>query len=163
MNLFGVAVVALMAASILLIPLGLPGLWIMVALIGLGAWLGEIGAWVVVAAIALAAVAELAEWLIVHSMNLRYGGSPRAFWGAIGGGILGVLVGAPIPIVGSVVAGFLGSFLGAALVTYLELRDIGAARRVGWGVLLARTLSVGLKVAAAVVILVVGGAAWVVR
>lgn len=163
MNLFGLAVAVLMAASILLIPLGLPGLWILVALIGIGAWLGEIAAWVVVAAVALAAVAELAEWLIVRSMNVRYGGSPRAFWGAIVGGMVGVLIGAPIPIVGSVVAGFLGSFLGAAVVTYHELQDVGAARRVGWGVLLARTLSVGLKVAAAVVILVLGGTAWIVR
>lgn len=163
MNLFGLVVAALMALSILLIPLGLPGLWVLVALVGLGAWLGELSAWVVVAAVALAAAAELAEWLIVRSMNLRYGGSPRAFWGAIVGGMIGVLVGAPIPVAGSVVAGFLGSFLGAALITYYELRDVGAAHRVGWGVLLARTLSVGLKVAAAVVILVIGATAWIVR
>lgn len=163
MNVFGLLIVALMALSILLIPLGLPGLWVLVGLVLLGAVLGEVSAWVVVTAVLLAAAAELAEWLVVRSMNIRYGGSPRAFWGAIIGGFVGVPVGAPIPVIGSVVAGFVGSFIGAALVTYYELQDVSAARRVGWGVLLARTLSVGLKVAVAVAILVLGGAAWIVR
>ena len=163
MNPIGLLIVALMALSILLIPLGLPGLWILAVLVGIGAWVGEVSAWVVWVAFALAGLAELAEWLIVRQMNVRYGGSPRAFWGAIGGGIIGVLIGAPLPIIGSVVGGFLGSFLGAAAVTYRELGDLEAARRVGWGVLLARTFAVGLKVAAAVVVLVLGGAAWVVR
>lgn len=163
MNVLGLVVVALMALSIVLIPLGLPGLWILAALVGVGVWAGEVSAWVFLLALLLAGAAELAEWLIVRSMNLRYGGSNRAFWGAIIGGFVGVLVGAPIPVIGSILAGFLGSFIGAAAVTYHELRDAEAARRVGWGVLLARTLSVGLKVAVAFVILVVGGAAWVVR
>lgn len=163
MNPVGLGVAALMALAILLIPVGLPGLWVMVALVGVGLLLGEVSAWVLVAALALAGAAELAEWLIVRSMNLRYGGSSRAFWGAIIGGLIGVVVGAPVPVVGSVIAGFLGSFLGAAVVTYSEIGDLGAARRVGWGVLLARTVAVGVKVAAAVVVLVVGGAAWIVR
>ena len=163
MNALGLIIVALMALSILLIPLGFPGLWILAGFVLLGAVVGEVSAWVVMAAVLLAAATELAEWLVVRSMNLRYGGSPRAFWGAIAGGFVGVVVGAPVPVVGSVVGGFLGSFLGAALVTWHELRDLDAARRVGWGVLLARTLSVGMKVAVAVVILVLGGGAWVVR
>jgi uncharacterized protein YqgC (DUF456 family) len=163
MNPLGVVVVALMALSIVLIPLGLPGLWILAGLVVLGALLGEVSAWIAVACVLLAVAAELAEWLVVRSMNVRYGGSSRAFWGAIIGGMAGVLLGTPIPVVGSIIAGFLGSFLGAALVTYYEARDLDAARRVGWGVLLARTLSVGLKVAVAVVVLVLGGAAWVVR
>ncbi len=162
MNLMGLLVVALMALSIVLIPVGLPGLWVLVALIGVGAWLGEVSGWVLMVGVALAAVAELAEWLIVRSMNVRYGGSPRAFWGAVAGGLIGVLAGAPIPVAGPLVAGFLGSFLGAALVTWQELDDLQAARRVGWGVLLARVFSVALKVGVAVVLLVLGGVAWVV-
>lgn len=163
MNVIGLVVAVLMAGSILLIPLGLPGLWVLAALVGVGALVGEVPFWIVVGAFVIATAAEIGEWLVVRSMNVRYGGSPRAFWGAVAGGLGGVLVGTPIPVVGSVVGGFLGSFLGAALVTYYELRDVAAAGRVGWGVLLARTLSVGLKVAAAVVILVVGGTAWVLR
>ena len=93
MNLFGLIIVALMALSILLIPLGLPGLWILVALVAVGAWLGEVSLWVVTVSVALAALAELAEWLIVRAYNIRHGGSPRAFWGAVIGGLVGVLVG----------------------------------------------------------------------
>lgn len=163
MNLIGLVVAILMALSILLIPLGLPGLWVMVGLVGIGTLLGEVSAWILLGAAALAAVAELAEWLVVQRMNVRYGGSPRAFWGAVIGGFAGVLVGAPVPVVGSIIAGFLGSFIGAAAVTYHEVGDAGAAGRVGWGVLLARTVAVGLKVAVAVVILTLGGVAWVVR
>lgn len=163
MNLFGLLITALMALSILLIPIGLPGLWLMVVLVGLGTWVGEVAPWVLVTALALTALAELAEWLIVRRMNLQYGGSPRAFWGAIGGGLVGVVVGAPVPVVGSVVAGFLGSFLGAALVTYWEIRDLDAARRVGWGVLLARVFAVAVKVGVGMAILVLGGVAWTLR
>ena len=151
----------LLALALILIPFGLPGLWIMAALMVLGAVLGEVALWIALLSLALAAAAELAEWLIVRSMNLRYGGSPRAFWSAIAGGFVGLLVGAPLPIVGSLVGGFVGSFLGAALVSFYELQDVQAAGRVGWGVVLARTLSVGVKVAAGVVVLVLGGAAWV--
>lgn len=152
-----------MALSILLIPMGLPGLWLMVVLVGVGTWLGEVAMWVLLTAIGLTVVAELAEWLIVRRMNLEYGGSPRAFWGAIGGGLVGVIVGAPVPVVGSVVAGFLGSFLGAALVTYWEIRDVYGARRVGWGVLLARIFGVAVKIGVGVVILVLGGVGWILR
>ena len=163
MNLFGLVIAALMALSIILIPLGLPGLWIMVAIVGVGAWLGEVSALVLAATVALAAMAELAEWLVVQRLNVRYGGSPRAFWGAVIGGFAGVLIGAPVPVIGSVIAGFLGSFLGAAAVTYHELGDAAAARRVGWGVVAGRALSAGHKVGAGVVILVLGGGAWILR
>ena len=36
MNVVGLVVAGLMAVSILLIPLGLPGLWVMAALVGVG-------------------------------------------------------------------------------------------------------------------------------
>lgn len=163
MNLIGLVIAALMALAIILIPLGLPGLWIMVAIVGVGAWMGEVSGWVLATAVALAAIAELAEWLVVQRLNVRYGGSGRAFWGAVIGGFVGVLVGAPVPVIGSVIAGFLGSFIGAAAVTYHELGDVGAARRVGWGVVVGRALSAGLKVGAGIVILVLGGGAWILR
>lgn len=155
------AAVLLMFLSILVIPLGWPGLWIMVAIVGAGALAGEIGPGVVIAAIALAATAELLEFLIVRRMSLRYGGSNRAFWGAVIGGTVGVFLGFPVPIVGPVIAGILGSFIGAAAVSLHESRDLAAASRVGWGVVLARALAAFVKVAAAIAILVIGGTAWI--
>lgn len=152
-----------MVLALFVIPLGWPGLWIMVAIVGIGGLMGELGLSVVALAVALAAVAELLEFVIVKRMSARYGGSSRAFWGAVLGGTAGVIIGMPVPVLGPVLAGIVGSFLGAGIAALLESRDLGTAARVGYGVILARMLAAVVKVAAAIVILVTGGAAWIVR
>jgi uncharacterized protein len=151
--------IAVMVAALLLTPLGVPGLWIMVAVLALGTWGGAVGVLVLGTAIVLAAAAEVVEFLIVDRLNVRYGGSRLAFWGAITGGIAGVIVGMPVPIFGSVVAGFIGSFVGAALATLYETRRVEAAARVGWGTLLGRMWAAAAKVAAGMIILVLGASA----
>jgi uncharacterized protein len=150
--------VAVMLVALLLTPLGVPGLWIMVGVLAVGAWTGAVGMLVLGACIVLAAAAELVEYLIIERMNVRFGGSRRAFWGAIAGGIAGVMIGFPIAIIGPLIAGFLGSFAGAALATLYETRRVEAAARVGWGTLLGRMWAAGAKVAAGTVILVLGSA-----
>jgi uncharacterized protein YqgC (DUF456 family) len=163
MSLLGWAATLVMFLAILLIPLGWPGLWIMVAVVGLGALLGQVGLGPLVLVLAIAGAAELLEFLIVRRMSLRYGGTNRAFWGAILGGTVGVLIGVPIPVLGPVIAGVIGSFLGAGAMALHESRDLAAATRVGWGVVLARALAAAVKVAAAFVVLAIGGTAWIVR
>ena len=160
--LLGWIATLVMFVALFLIPLGLPGLWIMVAVVAAGAVLGHVGPAAVIITIALAGVAELLELLIVRNMSLRYGGSSRAFWGAVIGGVIGLVLGFPVPVVGPVIAGILGSFVGATALTLWETRDLAGATRVGWGVVLARVFAAVVKVAAAIVILVVGGTAWVV-
>jgi uncharacterized protein YqgC (DUF456 family) len=162
MNALGIVAAIVMFLSILIIPLGWPGLWIMVAVVGLGALLGEVGPGIVVMVVAAAAAAELLEFLIVQRMSLRYGGSNRAFWGAIIGGTIGVFVGAPVPVLGPVIAGVIGSFIGAAAAAFYESRDLAAASRVGWGVVLARGIAAAVKIAAAFVVLAIGATAWIV-
>jgi uncharacterized protein len=148
--------IALMVLSLLLIPLGLPGAWIMVAILAAGAIYKVVGFFTLVIVVAVAAVAEVLEFVFVKRLNQQYGGSRKAFWGAIVGGILGVIIGAPIPIIGSIIAGFLGSFVGSAAVTLAETRNIDSARRVGWGVVLGRALAAVVKTFAGLVILVLG-------
>lgn len=160
--LLGWIAALVMAAAIFLIPLGLPGLWIMVAIVGVGAIMGHVGAVVLGVVVATAAIAEALEFFIVRSMSLRYGGTTRAFWGAVLGGFAGLFVGTPVPIIGPVIMGIVGSFVGAAAVAVWETRDARAAARVGWGVVLARVIAAFVKVAAAIVILVLGGAAWII-
>jgi uncharacterized protein len=150
--------ILIMAVALLLTPLGVPGLWIMVAVLAVGAWAGAVGLLVVATAVVLAAAAEVVEFLVIDRMNIRYGGSRLAFWGAIVGGIAGIIVGVPVPVVGSIVAGFIGSFIGAALATLYETRQVEAAARVGWGTLLGRMWAAAAKVAAGTVILVLGSA-----
>ncbi len=150
-------VVLFMAAALLVIPFGLPGVWIMVLLLLTGTFTGALSWTVWLVLVGLALVAEVGEFWILKRMGDRYGASRSAFWAAILGGFLGVIVGTPIPVIGSLVAGFLGTFVGAGVVTLWESRSLGEASRVGVGVLLARTLAIGLKVGVGVAVLVVGG------
>lgn len=151
--------IVVLSLSLLLIPLGLPGLWIMVAAVLAGVLLGSIGFGVFVLSLFAALSAELLEFLLVRWLSLRYGGSPLAFWGAIAGGIAGLLVGLPIPVVGPLVAGIAGTFLGAGMVTLWETREAGLASRVGWGAVLGRAASAAVKTAAGILILALGTAA----
>lgn len=154
------AAIVVMVPCLFLIPLGLPGTWIMLAVLGVGAFKGEVAWWVWGFLIVVAFLAEVAEFLIVKRTSARYGGSRRAFWGAIAGGTVGVILGLPVPfpLLGPLIAGLLGTFLGAAAVTYWETRRLGAARRVAWGALLGRGFAAAAKTAAGVVVLVVGAA-----
>lgn len=153
--------VLLMIPCLFLIPLGLPGTWIMLGLLGLAVWVEAVAWWLWLILIVVAGAAEVAEFFIVRRANRNYGGSRRAFWGAILGGMVGVLVGIPVPlpIVAPLLGGLVGTFLGAAFVTYRETRHVRSAGRVAWGTLIGRAFAAAAKTAAGVVILVVGGAA----
>jgi uncharacterized protein YqgC (DUF456 family) len=145
-----IAVVLAMLACLLLIPLGLPGLWLIVVMT-LGLVLAGSLSWTFGATVAgVALVAEIGEFVVLGRFGKAFGGSRRAFWGAIIGGMIGLFVGVPVPIIGSVITAFLGSFIGAGVVTYFETLSVEQSARVGWGILLARTVAVALKVAVAV-------------
>src|SRR5512138_87411 len=146
--------VAVSLVGLVLIPFGLPGLWLIVlAVIGYG-WLTDfatLSGGFLALIIALALVGELLESWLGYRFARRYGGSKRAGWGALIGGLVGVMVGLPVPIIGSIVAGFLGAFAGAALFEYTARRESGAAARAGWGAVLGRAAAAGLKMAIGVV------------
>src|SRR2546426_1021829 len=105
-------------AGLVLVPLGLPGLWVMVAgVVGYG-WLTDfrsVGVTTIALVLGLALVGEIVETWLGFRLARRYGGSSRAGWGALVGGIVGAVVGVPVPIIGSVIAGFIGAFAGAGL------------------------------------------------
>src|SRR5438128_1905974 len=117
--------------GLLLVPLGLPGLWVMVAgIVGYG-WLTDFRS---VGVATIGAVLGL------------------AFLGEIVGAGLGV----PVPIVGSVIGAFLGSFAGAALFEYSLSRTTGTAVRAGWGAVVGRAAAAAAKIALGIVIAVIG-------
>lgn len=151
--LIGAAAVVALLACLLMIPVGLPGLWLMVVIV-LGLVLAGSVSWTFgLIAAGVVAATELGEFVILRRFGTHYGGSQRAFWGAVIGGMVGLFVGVPIPVIGSVVAAFFGTFLGAGLVTFLETRSVERSARVGWGLVLARTAAVALKVATALVLI----------
>lgn len=141
------AVVLAMLASLVLIPIGLPGLWLIIVIV-MGLVLAGSLSWTFgLIAAALALGAELGEFLVLRRFGKDFGGSRKAFWGALVGGMAGLFVGLPIPVIGPIITAFVGTFVGAGLVTYLETLSLGRAARVGWGLVLARAAAVGLKIA----------------
>ena len=154
-----VAVVVAMLMGLVMIPVGLPGLWVIVATALALVVAGHLPWGVGLVVTGVAVVAEAAELLVVARFGRAYGGSRLAFWGAVLGGMAGLFVGIPVPVVGPVITAFLGTFLGAGVVTLLQTRSMGRAARVGWGVLLARTAAVALKVAVAVGVIAFVGVA----
>jgi uncharacterized protein len=135
--------------SLILIVLGLPGLWIMVAsavTYNLVVGGDPIGWFTLVAVGVLALVAELLEFSMTGRYARKYGGSRRAGWGAIIGGIVGAMVGFPVPIVGPVIGAFVGSFVGALVAELTAGTTAGDATRVAKGALIGRVMSTVLKI-----------------
>jgi uncharacterized protein YqgC (DUF456 family) len=140
------AVVLLLALFLVL--LGLPGLWLMIGVALLYNWLAApvfgVGSLVVVALLAL--VAEVLEFTLSARYTRKYGGSPRAGWGAILGGFVGAFVGIPVPVVGSVIGAFVGAFAGALILEITRAEATrGSATRVAWGALIGRVVAAGAK------------------
>ena len=150
--------------------LGLPGNWLMVMVTTIYAYLvpaqspAALGWKTVVAILVLAALGEIVE-LVASAMGVsKTGGSRRgavmALAGSIGGGIPGLFVGVPIPLIGSVVAALffagLGAMAGAILGEISAGQRLGTSWRIGkvafWG-RLAGTL--GKMLLGAVMIVVV--------
>src|SRR5437867_11177079 len=145
-------------AGLVLVTLGLPGLWVMVAgVVGYG-WLTDfrsVGVTRIALVLGLALVGEMVETWLGFRLARRYGGSSRAGWGALVGGIVGAVVGVPVPIIGSVIAGFGGSVAGAAILEYSG-STAATAGRGGWGAVLGRAAGASVKIALGIVIAVVG-------
>ena len=145
--------------GLVLVPLGLPGLWVMVAgVVGYG-WLTgfrSVGVASIAVVLGLAFLGEIIEAWLGFRFARTFGGSRRSAWGALVGGIVGAVMGVPVPIVGSVIGAFLGSFAGAALFEYSLSRTPDTAVRAGWGAVVGRATAAAAKIALGVVIAVLG-------
>ena len=145
--------------GLVLVPLGLPGLWIMVGgIVGYG-WLTDfrsVGVATIAIALGLAFLGEVVETWLGFRLARAYGGSRRAAWGALLGGLVGAVTGVPVPLVGSVLGGVIGAFVGAAVFEYTRSRTADTAVRVGWGAVLGRAAAAAAKTALGVVIAVLG-------
>ena len=136
--------------GLVLVPLGLPGLWIMLGSV-LAYWMavpdGSVGLITLLVASALVVVAEVLEFTISGRYARKYGGSRRAGWGAMLGGV--------VAVVGSRVGAFAGAFAGAFVV---GLGVGGAAGgepvQVATGALIGRVVAAATKVAFGVAIVV---------
>lgn len=155
LSVLPLALVLLVCLSV--IPLGIPGLWLMIVaglLYNLIVGQAAIG-WIALFGTALlGGLAELIEFLLAGRFARKFGGSKRAEWGAILGGVLGVVIGLPIPVIGSVLGGFAGAFAGALIAEWSLHQDHDKAGKVAWGALLGRATAIGIKMAIGFVIAV---------
>lgn len=156
------------AAGWLLTLVGMPGNWLIVASTACYAWLGPgdtrlaIGWPVVGILVGLALLGELMEVVAGALGVAKAGGSRRsavlALLGSVIGGIAGLFVGLPVPIVGSLLAAVVfaggGALVGAALGESWKGRDLDRSLQVGvaafWGRLLgtlAKTLMASVMAA----------------
>lgn len=139
---------ASLVACLFLVLLGFPGLWLMLGAALVYNWLAgaTFGTATLVTVGVLALLAEILEFTLSARYTRRYGGSPRAGWGAIIGGFLGAMAGIPIPIIGSVIGALAGAFIGALVLEYTRAEATrGSATRVAWGALVGRVAAAGAK------------------
>jgi uncharacterized protein YqgC (DUF456 family) len=135
--------------SLILIVLGLPGLWIMIAsAVAYNMMVAgdPIGWFTLIAVTVLGVIAEVLEFTLSGKYARKYGGSRRAGWGAIIGGIIGAFMGFPVPIVGPVIGAFVGSFVGALAAELSAGTGPAGATRVATGALIGRAVSTALKI-----------------
>lgn len=139
---------------LILVPLGLPGTWLMLGVAIVYDILvpsNPIGWWALGMATASAVVGEIFEFTVAAKYTAQYGGSRRAGWGAILGGIAGAIIGVPIPVLGSVLGAFVGSFFGALVAEWTRPESTTtSATRVATGALIGRVVATALKLALAV-------------
>lgn len=150
---------AILLLSLFIIPLGLPGTWVMLAA-GVGYSIlvpHSIGMFALLGTTVLAVIAEILEFTLAGQYARKYGGSRRASWGAIIGGTVGAIVGVPVAVIGSIIGAFVGAFLGALVFEYLRGSGAQVSTRAAWGALVGRAVAAALKVAFGFVI-----AAWLI-
>lgn len=160
MHVLAILILAVTAlVGLCLIPLGLPGLWVMVGGIVAYGWLTgsrSVGVATIAIVLGIAFLGEIIDNWLGFRFAKRYGGSTRSGWGALLGGLVGAGIGVPVAVIGSVIGAFIGSFVGAALFEYTYSRHAGVATRAGWGAVLGRVAAAAVKIALGLVIAVIG-------
>jgi uncharacterized protein YqgC (DUF456 family) len=162
---------------LVLVVIGLPGTWIMIALAVVvelldrhyldGAHPETYGWWAIGACTALALVGEVIEAVAGAAGTKAGGGSRRGMVGAMIGGIVGAIVFTPlipIPVIGTLIGALVGTFAGAVIAerSHEEPPDTQSTLKAAGGATVGRLLgTVGKAMIAATVWVVLSiGAFW---
>jgi uncharacterized protein len=136
-------------AGIFVTVFGLPGTVIIlidVILYALVTGFETIGWKVILFLIAIAVVAEVADFGLGMIGAARYGASKAGIWAALFGSIVGVALAAPFFLgMGTLLGIFLGGFTGAFLVEFMNQRKLKPAFRAGYGSVLGRVGGIMIK------------------
>ena len=83
----------------------------------------------------------------------KAGGSRRAAWGGVIGGLVGMFVFTlPVPVLGTIAGGIIGCFAGAVIGEMTVRDDLGSSARIGFGAALGHVAGLISKLAIAFVI-----------
>lgn len=134
--------IGLMALSLMLIFLGLPGTWVIIGLAGLWAAFSGTGVfgWQFFSlVVALAAAGEAAEFLAGHYGSKKYGGSSKGSIGGMVGALVGAILCAPLFFgFGALLGALAGAYAGCFIVEKLNGANGHAAARAAFGATLGR-------------------------
>lgn len=150
---------AVLLAGLVLVPIGLPGTWLMLAaaLVFVLATGGEVMSWT--AFFWLLGLAIVGEILEAAAGMGGAGAAKGSIWSAVAacvGGLAGALAGSAVaPVVGSIAGGFLGTFLGAYLAEYTIAKQRNHAGRVAKGAVIGKAIGIAAKLGMGVAMLVV--------
>lgn len=147
----------LLLAGLIMVIIGLPGIWAMVlAAIVYTLIYNDIAWWVIGLFFGMSLLAEGAEFLLAGWGAKKYGSSSKGMIASIVGGIIGAILFTPIvPVLGSIFGAFAGSFAGAFLVEYLSGKKAGEAGRAGYGAFVGRAAGITVKAATAITIIAI--------
>jgi len=144
------------AVGLLLAAMQLPGTWLILVAAIVYDWcydwtkLGPVVLGVMAGLAVLGEVIELAASAVFAG---RAGGSSRASWGAVIGGLAGMFVFTlPVPVLGTIAGGIIGCFVGAIIGEMTVRRDLDRGARVGFGAALGHVAGLVAKLAIAFVL-----------
>lgn len=132
-----------------LLPLGIPGTFIVVAGSGLAGLLtgGElVSLSLFLVFLGLAVLGEVLDWLFSLIVGKKYGTSTPGLIASFVGAIAGAIAGLPLPVIGNLLGAFLGAFIGAFSVELFLRKDIGDAVKSGLSVMFGKVFGSVFKV-----------------
>ncbi len=148
-----------LAAGVLLTSLGLFGTWLILAACVVYGWatgFSDVTAQLLGILFLIAVALEGIEFLMAVKLAERMGASRKASWAAVGGTIIGGIIGTSfLPIIGSLIGAMLGAFLGATLLEMLRGSSPDVIAKSGRGALIGRGGALIIKTTGAIVMVVI--------
>ena len=137
-------------AGLIMIPLGMPGLWVQFAAVLAVTVTTKHMGWLWTGAVLFLALGGEAVDMILYRMGLQaVRASAAASWGAFICGFVcfffGALIPIPIPFLGAIIMSFIGTFAGAIIGEMIHQKKVAPALRVAAGTVFGRACGIAVK------------------
>ncbi len=148
--IFKIIVLLFSGAGIILVPLGLPGAWLIFSSAALYSLFynftpGKTDFWTLLILLLIASLGEILEFLVSVWGGKKLKVSNGALIASIIGGLIGAVVGVPVFLIGSLLGLLLGVFLGALVYEFLVEKDFSKALKAALAVFFSRLVASFMK------------------